>query len=46
MTLKIGDTAPNFKANTTTGEIDFHKWIDGSWTILFSHPIQNEIKKI
>lgn len=38
MTLKIGDTAPNFTANTTTGEIDFHKWIDGSWTILFSHP--------
>ena len=38
MTLKIGDAAPNFKAKTTTGEIDFHKWIDGSWVILFSHP--------
>jgi|TARA_B100001964_G_C13983923_1_gene487467 alkyl hydroperoxide reductase subunit AhpC len=38
MTLKIGDTAPNFKAKTTTGEIDFHRWIDSSWVILFSHP--------
>ena len=38
MTLKIGDDAPNFKAITTTGEIDFHKWLDSSWAILFSHP--------
>ena len=30
--------APNFKANTTHGEIDFHDFIDNSWTILFSHP--------
>ena len=30
--------APNFKALTTHGEIDFHKFIDNSWTILFSHP--------
>ena len=38
MTLKIGDNAPNFKANTTEGEIDFHQWIEGSWAVLFSHP--------
>ncbi|KAL2641788.1 hypothetical protein R1flu_009375 [Riccia fluitans] len=38
MALKLGDTAPNFVAETTHGEIDFHKYIDGSWAILFSHP--------
>jgi alkyl hydroperoxide reductase subunit AhpC len=38
MTLRINDTAPNFKANTTQGEIDFHQWIGDSWAILFSHP--------
>ncbi|KAL3677722.1 hypothetical protein R1sor_020678 [Riccia sorocarpa] len=38
MALKLGDTAPNFVADTTHGEIDFHKYIDGSWAILFSHP--------
>ncbi|KAF4436562.1 putative thioredoxin peroxidase, mitochondrial isoform [Fusarium austroafricanum] len=36
--LRLGSTAPNFKAFTTHGEIDFHKFIDNSWTILFSHP--------
>ncbi|KAM0545982.1 hypothetical protein ACHAPJ_011094 [Fusarium lateritium] len=36
--LRLGSTAPNFKAVTTHGEIDFHKFIDNSWTILFSHP--------
>ncbi|KAJ4009515.1 hypothetical protein NW752_009105 [Fusarium irregulare] len=36
--LRLGSTAPNFKALTTHGEIDFHKFIDNSWTILFSHP--------
>lgn len=36
--LLIGDTAPNFTAITTEGEIDFHKAIDGKWAVLFSHP--------
>jgi alkyl hydroperoxide reductase subunit AhpC len=30
--------APNFQAQTSTGDIDFHKFVDGKWTILFSHP--------
>jgi alkyl hydroperoxide reductase subunit AhpC len=38
MALRINDTAPNFRAKTTKGEIDFHEWIGDSWTILFSHP--------
>ena len=38
MSLRINDEAPNFKAKTTQGEIDFHKWIGDSWAILFSHP--------
>ncbi|CAD6574364.1 MAG: hypothetical protein TREMPRED_001098 [Tremellales sp. Tagirdzhanova-0007] len=40
MALRLGDKAPNFKANTTIGPMDikFHEYIKGSWAILFSHP--------
>jgi alkyl hydroperoxide reductase subunit AhpC len=38
MTLRINDEAPNFKAETTQGPIDFHQWIGDGWAILFSHP--------
>lgn len=36
--LRINDLAPNFKAKTTHGDIDFHEWIGDSWAVLFSHP--------
>ena len=36
--LRIGDTAPNFDADTTEGRIDFHTWLGDSWGVLFSHP--------
>ena len=38
MALRLGDTAPNFTAETTDGEIDFHQWKQGSWAVFFSHP--------
>jgi alkyl hydroperoxide reductase subunit AhpC len=38
MTLRLGDTAPDFTAETTEGEIRFHDWIGDGWAILFSHP--------
>ena len=38
MTLRIGDTAPNFQAETTEGRIDFHQWIGDKYAVLFSHP--------
>ena len=38
MALAIGDTAPDFEAETTEGKIRFHDWIGSSWVVLFSHP--------
>jgi alkyl hydroperoxide reductase subunit AhpC len=38
MSLRINDTAPDFKAETTQGPLDFHEWIGDGWAVLFSHP--------
>jgi thioredoxin-dependent peroxiredoxin len=38
MTLRLGDTAPDFTAETTEGTIRFHEWAGDSWVVLFSHP--------
>ncbi|MEP7037799.1 MAG: peroxiredoxin [Acidobacteriota bacterium] len=38
MAIRLGDTAPDFTAQTTEGEIKFHDWIGDSWAVLFSHP--------
>src|SRR5438045_843501 len=36
--MKIGDTAPDFQAETTEGKISFHDWVGNSWAVLFPHP--------
>src|SRR6476469_7201912 len=38
MSLRLGDKAPNFRAQTTEGEIDFYEFLGDSWGVLFSHP--------
>ncbi len=38
MSLRLGDIAPNFKAKTSEGEIDFYEYLGNSWGVLFSHP--------
>lgn len=38
MTLQLGDTAPDFEADTTEGRIRFHDWLGDSWAVMFSHP--------
>ncbi|MFG2044909.1 peroxiredoxin [Dactylosporangium sp. NPDC048998] len=38
MSIRLGDEAPNFTAETTEGQIDFHDWKSGTWAVLFSHP--------
>ena len=38
MSLKLGDLAPTFTAETTHGAIDFHQWLGDRWAVLFSHP--------
>ncbi|MEP7045938.1 MAG: redoxin domain-containing protein, partial [Ilumatobacteraceae bacterium] len=38
MNVRLGDTAPDFTADTTQGEIHFHDWLGDSWGVLFSHP--------
>jgi len=38
MAIRLGDTAPDFTAETTKGPIQFHQWMEGGWAVLFSHP--------
>ena len=41
MSIKIGDVAPNFKAKTSIGDIDFYEFLGDSWGVIFSHPADN-----
>ena len=38
MSIRLGDIAPNFRARTTQGQIDFHEWMGDGWAVLYSHP--------
>lgn len=38
MSIQLGDTAPDFKQNSSEGLISFHEWLGDSWGVLFSHP--------
>ncbi|MBV9080386.1 MAG: redoxin domain-containing protein, partial [Elusimicrobia bacterium] len=38
MTIRLGDIAPDFEQDSTEGRISFHKWSEGKWVVLFSHP--------
>jgi alkyl hydroperoxide reductase subunit AhpC len=38
MTIRLGDAAPDFVADTTRGTVRFHEWKHGRWALLFSHP--------
>jgi alkyl hydroperoxide reductase subunit AhpC len=38
MAIRLGDIAPNFTAQTTEGELNFHRWLEDGWGVLFSHP--------
>ena len=38
MSLRLGDTAPDFHAESSTGPISFHEWLGDAWGVLFSHP--------
>ena len=38
MAIHLGDTAPDFTAETTQGTVNFHEWLGDSWGVLFSHP--------